>query len=108
MNSPSGLPVRTTEPTERSSASEPSSSSSSATITRFMKLCGGLSKLIVSTRPARAVSNVRGIWVLLRSCLSGAPQSAERLADPFGDSAVKLDVGAAVDGDLDQPGALRG
>src|SRR5829696_10138761 len=60
MYCPSGFPVITTAPTERSPRNDPNSSLSSRTISAVMKLCGGWSIRTTSTRPWRSVSN-RGI-----------------------------------------------
>src|SRR5581483_3798501 len=107
MNSRSGLPVRTTDPIDRSLRSEAVSSSSSVTMSRSMKLSGGWSKRTVKTRPWRSVSNVRGISEsLLVWSRSGAARCAQRVGDSVGDSPVKLRVSVPVHGDLDDPGAL--
>src|SRR5689334_17018798 len=61
MNSPSGLPVMTMEPIERSPRSDRTSRVSWRTISAFMKLCGGWSTRTTRTRPRRSVSKRSGI-----------------------------------------------
>src|SRR6266540_5235478 len=106
MNRSSGFPVRITDPIELSFSSESRRSSSSTTMSRFMKLSGGLSNRTVSTRPARSVSNVRAIWLLLLGLIRLVVQGPERVAHRLGDPPVNLDVASAIDRDLDHRGAL--
>src|ERR671923_3104282 len=108
MNRSSGFPVRTTAPRERSPSSEPNRSPSSATISRFMKLKGGLSNPTMRTRPSRSVSNVRGIAPPFSFCSLGPEHRPQRVGDPPRDPLVKLDVEAPVDGYLDQGLVLPG
>src|SRR3954447_6374155 len=97
MKTPFGFPVRTTEPIDRSPSSELRRSSSSATITLFMKLCGGLSNRTVSTLPTWSVSSVRA----MASPSLVAAWGGQRLGDAIRNPPMNLDVAAAIDCYLD-------